>query len=156
MPTIAEHHPVLDDRQVADLPLAHQLRGGEHVVVGRDGDERARHHVPDLQLGERRAVAGEPQHVALGEDADEVVPSQTATEPTFSSSMRAIATATRLVGPHASPPAGSSRRRSAHSALLLVAVATESKRTGRDRCYASPRPVALGGELAVPCTRNPL
>ena len=76
----AEHvanpdHPeqvvALDDRQVPDLPLAHQPGGIEHGDADVDGERLARHHVADPNSVEVGALTREAEHVALGEDADE-------------------------------------------------------------------------------------
>ena len=76
----AEHvanpdHPeqvlALDDRQVADLPLAHQPGGVEHGTLDVDRERLARHHVADPDRIEVGALAREAEHVPLGEDADE-------------------------------------------------------------------------------------
>src|SRR4249920_2699839 len=88
----------LQDGQVTDLALAHQPRGVEDVVVGCERDELPRHDVADLHLGEVRPLAGEPQHVALGEDPDQALAFANADGSDRLSSIRVIATWTGSSG----------------------------------------------------------
>ena len=62
----------LDDRQMPDLPLSHQPGSVEDGHTDIDSERIARHHIPDPDRLEIRAVTREGEHVPLGEDADEL------------------------------------------------------------------------------------
>ena len=68
----ADQLGALDDRQMANVMLVHQLLRGGHALRRLAGDDLARHQVAHAPLAKTRGVLGErPHQIASGDNANQ-------------------------------------------------------------------------------------